>query len=665
MVTDTFHSIAPSLAFSAGSIVLAIAALVAILVLYLVVRQLNLTEKNLQETVHKIEEGVWKKWVILAMYIVPTLAVLVGQFYGDSGYRGLWHPRAFEQAEIAREIARGHGFTTQVLRPAAIQQLEENTGRIPLERMPDIYHAPLWPVVLAPFVWLGRDTWTFSQKEYAYVCDKIVAGVACGFFLLSVVVTYFLARRLFDNRMALMVVGLMLLCDRLWEFALSGLPQMLMLFLFSCAMYTLLRAIQVHCARNPIEEDDLALAEESDEMISEEVETGTEAAGTEPAAQPEGWIHTPEPWLLATGLIFGLLALTHAITLWIFLAALIFCLIYFRPPLRVALILIGAVVLLYTPWLVRNYRADGGFKGIAGIAWYSVLSSIQGSEDSIMRSMDPLASGFGVSAFPRKAVAQIHAQIGSIHAYLGYVVLAPIFFISLLHRFKRREIGVFRWLVLLLWLSALGGMSLFGLDQQVLQANDLHILFIPIMSMYGMAFVLMLWMRLEISRIRLVNYGFFGLLFVISGVSFLSTCLELIGLTGQKGKVQWPPYVPPSIAALGTWTSEKEIMMSDMPWAVAWYADRRCLWLPSSVSAFRDLYDYRLKAPIVGMYLTPVSGDRPFLTDIEKGEYREWAPFITRMPIPKGFPLHAATSLAVEGMCVVYFDRDRWTNKED
>jgi hypothetical protein len=107
--------------------------------------------------------------------------------------------------------------------------------------------------------------------------------------------------------------------------------------------------------------------------------------------------------------------------------------------------------------------------------------------------------------------------------------------------------------------------------------------------------------------------------------------------------------------------------MSDMPWAVAWYADRRALWLPLKIADFIELNDYDiLSGRIVGLYLTPVSGNRAFISDVVKGEFQEWAPFITRNVGNLGnFPLKAVTPLPVDRECVFYADRDRWTLRED
>jgi hypothetical protein len=198
------------------------------------------------------------------------------------------------------------------------------------------------------------------------------------------------------------------------------------------------------------------------------------------------------------------------------------------------------------------------------------------------------------------------------------------------------------------------------------QANDIHILFVPLMTFYGLAFTLVTWSRLEINY-KLARFGFIALIYLVSASPFLSQFIELH--SQPKQRVQWPPYVPPYISVLNEWTTEREIIASDMPWAVAWYADRKSLWLPMSRDDFVALNDYnQLGGRMVGLYLTPVSGNRAFLAEIVKGEYKEWAPFILRQVNVRelqDFPLRAVTALPIDNECVFYADRDRWTSRED
>jgi len=118
-------------------------------------------------------------------------------------------------------------------------------------------------------------------------------------------------------------------------------------------------------------------------------------------------------------------------------------------------------------------------------------------------------------------------------------------------------------------------MGVFGFSERAgLHANDLHVLFVPIMSFYGLALVLVMWSRLQISA-RFIWLGFVTALYLVSALPFIDQLLELLGPPGSR--VAWPPYIPPYIAIMNGWTTEKEIIASDMPWAVAWYADRKSL----------------------------------------------------------------------------------------
>jgi len=227
-------------------------------------------EISVQSIVHKLEEGGWAKWVQLALAIISVTYVSYCWLMKENGFKGLTEPRAFEQAEIAREIARGHGFTTKIIRPAEMWLVQQNTGSYPVDHIADTYHAPLWPYILAPFVSLGKNTWVITTKDVQFFTDKIVASVALGFFLLSVVVNYFTASRLFDHRLANLGTRMVLICTTFWRFSMSGLPQMLMLFLFSGAGYCLIRMVEIREAEVIAEKK--AAAEAGEGVFDEEAE---------------------------------------------------------------------------------------------------------------------------------------------------------------------------------------------------------------------------------------------------------------------------------------------------------------------------------------------------------------------------------------------------------
>ena len=120
--------------------------------------------------------------------------------------------------------------------------------------------------------------------------DRVIAVVSTLFFLMAIGVNYLLAARIFDAKIAGVLAILMLFCETFWNYSLSGLPQMLMLLLFSCAIYFLYRAIEAATAGR------IAMV----------------------------------PAIIA-GVFFTLLALTHWMTVWIALGYIIFAAVYFRP----------------------------------------------------------------------------------------------------------------------------------------------------------------------------------------------------------------------------------------------------------------------------------------------------------------------------------------------
>ena len=597
------------------------------------------TETKIQQFVHKLEEGGWVKRVKFAVIVSAIIFNINLWFFRDAGFRGLSHEKGIEQAQIAREIARGHGFTTKMIRPAALWLFEKNMGKFPVDRQPDIYHAPLNPYINAGAIliadavndvlreagkkreWISWLTYerTMGVKTFVYAYDRILAGVQVLFFLLAVLINYYTARRLFDDRLAAFAACMMLVCQRFWDYAMCGLPQMLMLFLFSAAAHTLVRAVEAKYLKK-----------------------------------------SPLAWLSATAVLFGLLALTHGLTIWMFAGALIFIACAFRPLGRDAAIMAVIFMAIYTPWMVRNQQVCGT---PVGLGWYSGLHGLRGTEPELMRSLEVSLSGLSPLTFRNKVQSETVEQVYALMTLLGGSILTVVFFVTLLHLFKRPETAIFRWALLAMWLGAVLGMSVFGMPEEgSLRANDLHVLFIPLMICYGLAFVLVMWTRLEI-HIRLVRLGFLGLLFFVSSLPFIESTIQM--LAGPRMAVQWPPYVAPYIAVMGTWTTEKEIIASDMPWAVAWYAERNSLWLPETIQDFIDLNDYKkLNGAIVGLYLTPVSGNRGYL-EILNGEYKPWAPFITRNVSTRDFPLKVSTVLPVSDMCIFYSDRDRWTVRED
>jgi hypothetical protein len=567
-------------------------------------------EVGVQTAVHALEQGKIAPYIRGAMFFILIVALTL--LYLFVQFRGFSNVTAMDQGQISRNIASGKGFSTQFIRPLAIWQLDHSGKGVPKDEFPDFYQSPLNPFVNALPLSFVKSAWKMTPTDLVYAGDRVIAATSIIFFLLSVGIWYFVGARLFDTKLSLIGCAIILLTDMMWQFSLSGLPQMLMLFLFSGAIWLTLIAMQSRDRLVPV-------------LLS----------------------------LFGAGLFFGLMTLAHGLAFWIFLGWLVFSLVYFQPRGIAALAGLAALMIVVLPWMARNYSVSGN---PFGLAIYDALGSTGAPEEGYLRSIDG-APGLGGSGLVSKLKASVSAQVESIFAFLGMNLAAGAFFLALLHPFRSRATSFFRWCVVLMWLGAVVGMGLFGLGGTV-SSNQLHVLFIPVFVFYGLAFLMVLWSRWEI------NYPILRIIF-LSTVVFLCSVPLLATLAGGRGAaINWPPYVPPFIAILGDWFTEDEIITSDMPWAVAWYAQRKSLLLPDTVKSFNSINDYRmLGAPINGLYLTPVTGNLRLFSDIYKGAYREWALLITRPPRVEGFALPFYTALPIEGECIIFADRDRWSKK--
>jgi len=564
----------------------------------------------IQRAIHALESGGAAVWVrrALAFCLVVGLAL----FYLLHEFRGLATSQAMDQAQIGRALLHGHGWRTNFARPLAAGQLQRHGKDVGQKIWIDTYNAPLPPLVDAIALLPVRSHLKMTTRDAVYAGDKMIALVAIVLFLASVVVLFLIARRLFDRQLALLSCALLLLCDTFWQYALSGLPQMLLLLLFNLTIYAFVRAVEAKAAEQSV-----------------------------------------RLWLGLVGAGFALLALSHALTIWIFLPALVFSVIYFRPRLWTALLLLAPLVLLFGPWLLRNYLVCGN---PAGIAFYSLFDQLGASEAGHMRQTAIDFHVLSLGALRSKIGGNIADQSGRIFQYFGWSVVALFFFAALLHPFRRGATAVLRWFLLALWAGAVAGMAVYGVvEEQGVAANQLHLLFVPIMTCFGLAFLLVLWNRLEIEN-RLARVGFLTLLFLLCGWPMVFNLF----FARAEASIRWPPYVPPYIAVLNDWMKPAEITATDMPWAVAWYADRRAVWLPETIRACTEMSDYGLLGGrINGIYLTPISGSDNKLRDILKGEYKDWAPMILRSVDLQKFPLKWATLLGLENECIFFSDYDR------
>ena len=523
-------------------------------------------------------------------------------FYLALTFRGLTSAEGMEQAQIGREIARGNNFTTKVIRPAAIKQAENTEGgEVALDNFYDTYHSPLNPFIYgAVLKAVGGDDFDKYQitegNRTIYRLDRVIAAVSVICFLIAIGVNYLLISRIFDVRIAGVVALLMALCDLMWKFTHTGLPQMLMLLLFSCALFFAYRALEA--------------------AIEGKVALGS---------------------ILVAAIFFALLALSHWLSIWISVGFVLYAAFFFRPKGVAALAVLGILLLFSLYFVGKNLEWTGSPAGTAGLTLYGGLTQ---SEEGIMRSMNPgdktTAIIYNMNSLLLNTFRNILLQVDGLYTNLGSIISAPLFFFALLHPFKRASIARFRWIILMMWVTAALGMALFGLSDSAVDSNQLHILFAPIMAAYGLAFLSIIWSRIELPEgSGILRFGHFYLAVIISAGPLLLSIPDGIRaglLRSELPKTVWPPYWPPLLnRTLHDETDDDAIIITDQPWAVAWYADRHSVWLPKRVE---DLVTLEKMAndqllTIGGILVSPTSfKDNPLYTPGAFGSDEEFAPMM-------------------------------------
>jgi len=213
--------------------------------------------------------------------------------------------------------------------------------------------------------------------------------------------------------------------------------------------------------------------------------------------------------------------------------------------------------------------------------------------------------------------------------------------------------------LLFIVVQALGATELSQLSL-TFNSENILILLLPLLIIYGTAFFFILidqW-ELQVPFIRTLAIGGF---LIVMGAPLL---LQL--LPPKESPVTYPPYYPPIIQQVGHWLEPDEMMMTDMPWAVAWYAQRQSVWLTLDTGAKQSDNFYRINdygKGIKALYLTPVTTDAKYLSEIRLSTQQGWGRFyvdaVIRGNLPAQFPLRTMPASILPDQLFLT-DRKRW-----
>lgn len=150
-------------------------------------------------------------YVFLIALVLFVLAIVFWHSYYEAAFQGLIYNDAMDYASIARNIALGKGLISQYLTPLGLAH-----HGVP---QPDLWRAPLWPLVLACF-----------QKVFGFIDEaSALAGGFC--FAASAVFVFLLGFRFFNILVGITSCLLFIFSRQILNFSISGLTEPLAILL--------------------------------------------------------------------------------------------------------------------------------------------------------------------------------------------------------------------------------------------------------------------------------------------------------------------------------------------------------------------------------------------------------------------------------------------------
>lgn len=607
----------------------------------------------IQRMVQVVEVG---KGQILVRIIPLLVAVaIIGGTFDLIIYRGLDDAQSMDNAQLARQIVRGKGFTTEFLRPFAVAQLRDyaltqglETGKsrdlFPSDQfppgtprvLPDTYNPPGYPYLLAMWFHLTHpefdQTPTAMSTTHIYSADRWIPLLNQGFLLLTAVLVFALGFRLFDERVAWISLVAFLGTELVWRYTLTALSTSVLMFLVTMVLMCALEIFSVSEAC--FENEDRSFA---------------------PA-----WF-----WGFAVSLLLAAACLTRLHLLVLLIPLFVLLILMPRESLLLFAVMALMVFGLVTPWFLHVNAVSGNPLGSNTPLMLFGEDDYTGNQIYCSTSIPSYERLFKDAL--KKEVSGFRWHLEHAWNMLGANPLILLFGASILHQFKRRRTRAFHWLLFGCAFVLVAANNLGSANPEALGPWNTLVVLLPCMIVIGSAFFFILLDRLNL-QIRILHN-----LIVTTTLTLILLPLVLTLTSFTNVYYNFPPYIPPVIKTFGAFVEPNEWFTSDMPWATAWYADRPSLWLPDSIADFESLHDNI--CPTGLLMLTPVSWGEP-VTTFTDGEYKDWFPFIAGaslppnypyvdgLSVPSNFPLSVHTETGSNGPGYsLWSDRPRWQAK--
>ena len=524
----------------------------------------------LQDVIHKLEVGSGSRVLKIAVGLVALVALAL--FYDMAAFENFSTAEAMDGAQLARNVSEGKGFTTDFVRPFSLYLLKMHAKKVKrgelkvedgagepdgkpegmvaaVERCPDLSNGPVYPLVLAgvlkvmpfgyPDVSSARGFTTYSPEVWIGGFNQLLL-VVCACLVFS------LARRLFDEPVAWVSAAVFGGTELFWRHSVSGLPTLWMTFLVLVLVHVLVRL---------------------DATVRD----------------AEGSHRWTVVLAIAAGMVAGMAGLTRYALL-AFIVPVIGYLLTLptgsgtvgtsRPASARVLGLAAGLgfVALVGPWLARNYAVSGTLFGTASYAALAQTAHFPG--DSLMRSFSPDFNTVTTAAIARKVLVNLREVWLHGLPTLGGSWVTALFLAGLVVPFRSVINGRVRALMLAFLGVVVVAQAVVSPGEAEVRhlASDYLTVLAPLVFIFGIS---LLFNLLDQFTAVAVRYGILAMFFVVACAP-----LALTFAAPRHSPIVYPPYYPPSLQSKAAYVPEDGWMASDMPWAIAWYGDRKAAWLP-------------------------------------------------------------------------------------
>lgn len=602
--------------------------------------------RGIQDIIHFIEEGTGAR--LIRWFLVLVLLFGAGAIYQLTEARNFSSPEAMDAAQLGRNLAEGRGYTTSFIRPLSMhlrQELMRAKGADPravlAEPHPDLENAPVYPVLLAALLKALPVAQVYQLPEDIYyrrpAAEVAISALNLALFVLAVFLVFSLGQALFEPAVGWLAALLFAGTEMIWRFANSGLPTLLLMVLVLAA----LRAL----------------------------------AALDRSSQPDAPAGTSRLLGLAAvaGGLLGLAALTRYSFLLLGLLVLVW-LPFALGRKKFALWLTVAAVMfsLVTPWIARNWLKSGLPFGTATLAPLAATESFP--RDRLERSQNPDIAGINRLEPTRKLLANLNTILQEELPRVGGNWVLGFFVVSLFVPFRDRTLSRIRWLVVaavgLLLVTQASGRTMLTELSPVFNGENLLVVLAPVLFVFSAAMLQLTLDQIEWPApvLRTLVTG--------AVVVFFSLPFLLSVLPPKTPAVIMPTYRPSIIRQLADYAPPRALLMSDVPWAVAWYGPRDCVWASLRVqdeveanvkNQREDFYTLEEgRRPVDAVYISPLWANEPFMerffnfadSDFAWGRY--YLDVLLRGRVPTGFPLKYVLGGHYLQFGHFYLARDEW-----